>query len=195
MAILRSHAAYLDAAINNPDTVLALARDKLQGVDYDTLIGTGLSGALVLPMLARGLGKEFAVVRKADNSHSGIKVEGSLGERWVFVDDLIASGATLAYARDQVCTHARKAGHTTAYVGAFLYHSGRYAAHQPDEPAADAPMTATEVLQRQSFACLSAMPQGELSDYKAPSFGKFIRDLPNYDDVNSNGVNHACNYS
>lgn len=62
---------------------------------FDTLVGTGLSGSLILPPLARALRKKFLVVRKpGESNHSCYPAEGELGERWVFVDDLIESGDT-----------------------------------------------------------------------------------------------------
>lgn len=124
--VLRMHASYLHEAIFRPEVIEQRARELLAGIEYDTLVGTGLSGALVLPALARALGKTFAVVRKPDNSHSRERVEGSLGRRWVFVDDLIFSGDTLTRVRTEIAAISQSYGHATEYVGAFLYHHNRF---------------------------------------------------------------------
>lgn len=126
MKVLTLHASYLTDAINNPAVIVAAARKHLRGIPYDTLIGTGLSGALVLPMLARALRRKFAVVRKQDNTHSDQSIEGCIGERWVFVDDLVASGATLQRVQSEVRQVTATRGHVTTYVGAFLYCRPRF---------------------------------------------------------------------
>lgn len=82
------------------------------------MVGTGLSGALVIPDLARRLGKLFAIVRKeTERTHSSRPIEGDIGERWLFVDDLIATGMT--YCRVRHTVHKYAVG--TNLVGAFLY--------------------------------------------------------------------------
>lgn len=124
--MLKLNAMYLDRAINDPKDVLADARAKLKGVKFDTFIGTGLSGALVLPMLARSMRKSFAVVRKPDNSHSQFRIEGSIGKRWIFVDDLIASGDTFRRVMGEVSTLCFAKNHETELVGAYMYHTKKY---------------------------------------------------------------------
>lgn len=97
--------------------------------DYDTLVGTGLSGALVIPPLAEALGKKWLVVRKPeDGSHASYPAEGQLGRRWIFVDDLISSGKTKRRVLDAVATIVadgwRNGEWETAYVGDYLYNDG-----------------------------------------------------------------------
>ena len=87
---------------------------------FDTLIGTGLSGALVVPALANAMGLRWAIVRKDDNSHSSSRIEGTIGERWLFVDDFISSGRTL----DRTKQIVRRACPATAYAGFYLYTNG-----------------------------------------------------------------------
>src|SRR5438270_666376 len=87
--------AYLRRVFNDREELIWNAREILKEVDFDTMIGTGLSGSLVIPVLAEGLGKYWAIARKDnDGSHSYHKVEGLIGDRWIFVDDLIATGKT-----------------------------------------------------------------------------------------------------
>jgi orotate phosphoribosyltransferase len=128
MATLRLHASYLDTAINDPAKIIRNASEKLWDVEYDTLIGTGLSGALILPQLASALGRKFAVVRKADQSHSDVRVEGNIGDRWVFLDDLICSGDTLRRVHSEIAAISRHYSHTTEFVGAYLYCGNFYRA-------------------------------------------------------------------
>lgn len=137
---LTLHASYLGEIINRPDEVIELAADRLRraeaaGYKFDTLVGTGLSGALIVPNLARRLNKHFALVRKPDNSHSGMILEGSIGERWVFVDDLISSGATYRRVRSRINDVAASYYRRFMFVGVFTYNEiiGRsYADDQSD---------------------------------------------------------------
>lgn len=91
-------------------------------VEFDSIVGTGLSGALVVPTLARELGKHWAIVRKSnDGSHSMNRIEGTIGTRWLFVDDLIASGNTEQRVKSAVL------GATfgdAKYIGTYLYYDG-----------------------------------------------------------------------
>lgn len=83
----------LDAVIEN--AVILFRRGAEAGLNYDTLVGTGMSGALVVPSLARALEVDFLIVRKQeDDSHHSGRLMGTLGERWVFVDDFTSTGGT-----------------------------------------------------------------------------------------------------
>jgi adenine/guanine phosphoribosyltransferase-like PRPP-binding protein len=76
------------------DEVLERAK-ALRAPKFDTFVGTGLSGAVIVPRLAEDLGLNWLVVRKDnDGSHSDLPVEGTLGRRWLFVDDFVSTGAT-----------------------------------------------------------------------------------------------------
>lgn len=121
---------YMDLA-HKPREIKDLLRLLLkyhpEKLKFDTLVGTGLSGALVVPPLARALRKRYLVVRKPDDksNHSSYPAEGDLGKRWLFVDDLIASGSTFHNCIDTVSkltgdffSHRE---HKTQLVGAFLY--------------------------------------------------------------------------
>lgn len=72
------------------------AKSHLPG-DVDTLIGTGMSGCLVVPRLAERLGLAWGVVRKPGvSSHAGdTRFEGQMGRNWVMVDDFVCSGDTV----------------------------------------------------------------------------------------------------
>ena len=125
---------YLRDAFNNTSELVATARRLLKGVKYDTMVGTGLSGSLVIPVLARALKKNWAIVRKDnDGSHSPCVIEGTLGERWIFVDDFVASGDTRRRVIKTVEDIAEKYGITTEHVGSYLYHSMGEVFEQPEE--------------------------------------------------------------
>lgn len=126
-AVLRNHATYMSEAFA-PDfrRLVKFARTELDGRNVDTLVGTGLSGALVVPHLARRLGMHWAIVRKNENStHSYRKVEGAIGERWAFVDDLVDCGSTLKRVHEAMRRHLESHHWVAEYAGALLYHDHR----------------------------------------------------------------------
>lgn len=80
------------------------AREQLPS-SVDTLVGTGMSGTLIVPRLAERLGLFWGVVRKPGvSSHAGstTRYEGQMGRCWAFVDDFISSGDTLFRVLDEV---------------------------------------------------------------------------------------------
>jgi hypothetical protein len=69
---------------------------NLRPIDFDVVVFRGFSGAVVGPVVALKMGKNWAFVRKHDdNSHSSSRIEGSIIGRYVIVDDFIDSGATI----------------------------------------------------------------------------------------------------
>lgn len=99
-------------------------------IEFDTLVGIGLSGTLLLPMLADRLKCNYLALRKdGDGSHAGNKHQGTLGRKWLFFDDLISSGSTLqnAYTKVNDLVIDRKKwdtslyGFNTQFVGAYLF--------------------------------------------------------------------------
>jgi adenine/guanine phosphoribosyltransferase-like PRPP-binding protein len=121
-AVAQFRTGYLDQAFVNVDEVIRDAKRSLRRVDHDTLVGTGFSGGLVVPMLARELGKNFVLIRKPrDNSHHSGQMVGLLGERWVFVDDFISSGRTRDRVKRIVKKQAADRLHETTWVGSYCY--------------------------------------------------------------------------
>ena len=118
---------YMDSAVNRLEEVIEDAQRDLHKRNFDTLVGTGLSGTVVVPALALAMGKNFAIVRKEDDGshHGGGQIVGTIGNRWLFVDDLVSSGRTRQYVIDKVaeaCTHGYHKNHRTAsFVGEYLY--------------------------------------------------------------------------
>lgn len=130
MALNLSQNCYFRRAFTDPARFVQNARDVLEEAgnpEFDTIVGTGMSGSLVIPTLARGLGCMWVVIRKeGDGSHSYTNAEGTLGERWLFVDDFISGGGTLRRVRagveKAVSRHQRQDPRfVTAYAGAYLY--------------------------------------------------------------------------
>lgn len=92
----RFNTYYMDPALFNLPEVIDTAKERLANVDFDTMVGTGFSGGIVIPSLALAMGKKFVLIRKdSDDSHHGKgKMVGDLGQRWIFVDDFVSSGKT-----------------------------------------------------------------------------------------------------
>ncbi|RTL65864.1 MAG: phosphoribosyltransferase [Pseudonocardiaceae bacterium] len=114
------------------DTFRLLRKHHPKPLRFDTLVGTGLSGAIIIPPLARALRKDYLLIRKDDDgTHSEFPAEGRLGSRWLFVDDLVCSGATLRrcmrVVREMLSEHfghRQRTGFSTELVGMFLYSDG-----------------------------------------------------------------------
>jgi hypothetical protein len=124
----------LEEAFNDPDQLVLRfqhaidgsdARDGLRWDSFDGLVGTGFSGALVVPTLARATGKDFLILRKpGDQHHHGTAIaEGTLPDsgKWLFVDDGIGTGKTYTRARYGVNRLALTAGIPDKFAGAYLY--------------------------------------------------------------------------
>lgn len=114
---------YFDRALMNLEEVIETAKEELADVDFDTLVGTGFSGGVVIPALALALGKKYVLIRKEDDDshHGGGLLIGSLGERWLFVDDFVSSGSTRDRVLMKIEEAAKEWDHETTNVGAYLY--------------------------------------------------------------------------
>jgi adenine/guanine phosphoribosyltransferase-like PRPP-binding protein len=121
-----SHASYLSQVIHEPDLVVATFLERTRDEDFDTIIGTGLSGSLVAPLLARARGCAFAIVRKERSPHSASLIEGRFGQRWIFADDLVASGETKYRVLDAMAEWQFGNDWNMDYVGTYLYWQSVY---------------------------------------------------------------------
>lgn len=120
---------YGDMPLINPRELVKRARSKLRNVDFDTVVGIGLSGVPAAALIGSSMGKHILAVRKADDrsNHDNDVWAGSLGERWIFVDDFIGSGATREHAFRQVLRVAARPRDNnftivkSVYVGTYSY--------------------------------------------------------------------------
>jgi adenine/guanine phosphoribosyltransferase-like PRPP-binding protein len=104
--VYNSNSGYFSDAFGEWHILLDNALKHLVDLNFDTIIGTGMSGTLVVPRLAADLDVYWAVIRKPNvDSHSSKRVEGRVGKRWVFVDDFVSSGATYQRVRNAVQDH------------------------------------------------------------------------------------------
>lgn len=112
-----AHAYFGESAFDH-DQLIADAARTLSSVKFDTLIGQGVSAAVVLPTLAHFFHVKFAVIRKpGENTHHSGRFIGDIGRQWLFVDDFISSGQTLAQVYDVV----QQVAPTRTFAGAYLY--------------------------------------------------------------------------
>lgn len=65
--------------------------------EFDAIAFSGMSGALVAPIVADRLGKPFFLIRKKDESpHMEHRVEGDYNaKRYIIIDDFICTGKTV----------------------------------------------------------------------------------------------------
>jgi adenine/guanine phosphoribosyltransferase-like PRPP-binding protein len=95
-----SHASYLSKIFNRKeqDKVISEIKQliKEKELKFDGFIVTGISGITMGSVLSRVLRKDLVIVRKAnDGTHSSYNVENYKHDKsYIFLDDLIASGAT-----------------------------------------------------------------------------------------------------
>lgn len=131
---LNLHTPYFRHVYENPDKVIDQARYVIGETDYDTMVGMGMSGALIIPLLARAFGKHWLIVRKeSERRHDTSPTTGELGHRWIFVDDLIDSGNTRKFVYRTVMNVAARDSFETKYVGAYLYRSYQFIFDHPLE--------------------------------------------------------------
>lgn len=119
--------SYFDKALSATTSELIYSmRRELRGVEYDTIVGTGLSGTIFAARVAAGMGKKFAIVRKADDrsTHSGAQIEGRVGKRWVFVDDFVSSGRTMKRVLEKMMEHRPDC----KFAGTYEYEGPRFSA-------------------------------------------------------------------
>lgn len=136
------HNYFSSTILQNPDRFVRVARKALKGIEFDTFVVRGMSGAIAGGILARSMKKNLFVVRKeTDDSHDGTQSFGDMGTQgWVFLDDFISSGETLIKAWDGVqadCGDYQSwdwnlNSPSTTYreappmVGAYLYRDDQY---------------------------------------------------------------------
>lgn len=110
-----------------PDKIEATIEDfrtLSSGMEFDTVVSSGFSGGMLLPLLGYRLGLKYALVRKEGwlrDSHADKELEGQLGSRWLFVDDLVLTGATFARCAAAVTSLCQKRRHPITFAGGVTY--------------------------------------------------------------------------
>lgn len=114
---------YMDYALFNLGEVIETAKERLADVNFDTMVGTGFSGGVVIPSLALAMGKKYVLIRKeTDDSHHGKgQLLGELGSRWIFVDDFISSGKTRLRVIEKVRETLHDYEADSECVGQYMY--------------------------------------------------------------------------
>lgn len=100
-------------------------RIAAEGHRFDSLIGIGISGALVVPTVGRAMRKYWGLIRKdgvyshANDEH----LEGTIGGRFLIVDDFVGSGATVATILNKITlAHGmRGRGPMPIFIGVWQY--------------------------------------------------------------------------
>lgn len=137
---MRFHTDYMDDALFDLPDVIKKSKKDLAGIDFDTMVGTGFSGSIVIPALALAMDKEFVLIRKeGDDSHHGKgRLLGRLGQRWIFVDDFVSSGRTRTRVIEKIGGVVADLNVATTMVGQYMYMyrtPGSLAAFQPFDPS------------------------------------------------------------
>ena len=87
--------------------------------EFDTIAFRGMSGAVIAPTVAYFMNKPMVLVRKSgDSTHSSCVLEGcgTEVERYVIVDDMVSTGATVREIQTQMWDRAN-----AKCVGIVLY--------------------------------------------------------------------------
>jgi hypoxanthine phosphoribosyltransferase len=95
-----------------------------QSIDFDSMVGIGNSGLLVLPILARHFNVPFFALRKKDSSHHNRANpfgDGFIGKRWILIDDVAVTGKTMIYAKQTIRKLTEANNFVAEYAGTYLY--------------------------------------------------------------------------
>lgn len=110
--------------------------EVLRGVEFDTLVGIGMSGTLVVPSIAKITGKYGMALRKeVDNANRweprfGV---GTLGKKWIFFDEWATTGQTRKEAQRMITKLCEAQNFTTEYVGTYQYGKQLYTTAECEE--------------------------------------------------------------
>jgi adenine/guanine phosphoribosyltransferase-like PRPP-binding protein len=126
---LTQHNGYGMSSLTNLDDIIERGVRALSHIDFDTIVGRGMSGSVVVPMLASALDKAYLIVRKQGAGAHTSQHVGSLGHKWIFVDDFVSTGATFRETKEAIDYMVRERNRyayltdpfVTEYVGQWLY--------------------------------------------------------------------------
>ena len=126
---------YFSEVYYSPDKVIGKFEpvyNQLLKQDLDTLVGTGLSGGIIVPMIAKAYDLNYMLVRKPGaTTHDTSRVFGKVGQSWLFVDDFICSGATLRRVQ-RMLTREIPFKHETRMLGGWMYSKEELHLMNPD---------------------------------------------------------------
>ena len=120
--------------------VIHEASKQLCEVDFGILVVMGISGLAMGSVLAYQMNKKLAVVRKRGERElttSGFssQVEGYVGGKFIFFDDLISSGESKHWAISEFKKASEAAGESCQYVGTYLWNNNDWGPHEsPPSP-------------------------------------------------------------
>lgn len=107
---------YFARIFRDPHDTVDSAMRSLRPLSFDTIVVRGNSGLVLGSVVSYLMEKNLYIVRKSvEPSHTNARAEGNFGERWIFLDDFIASGSTVKKCHEVV-------------FGSFLesHHVGNY---------------------------------------------------------------------
>jgi adenine/guanine phosphoribosyltransferase-like PRPP-binding protein len=121
------------------DSAVRDAVEILRPLSVNVLVVTGTSGLIMGTRVADALGCRLAVVRRAEelaHTHSGSAkvVEGWIGGRWIFFDDLVASGDTKGRAIYEYAHACAYDSVPQVYLGDYMYRGGGWRANTAGDP-------------------------------------------------------------
>lgn len=122
-----THVSYSHDGLKPCRTLAAEIRAKVPTRSFDTMVGIGISGALVVPALGRHMRKHWALARKSGvYSHAGnVPFEGTIGSRVLIVDDQVSTGATVAVILGKLAEISERYGiPRPAVIGVYRYNDG-----------------------------------------------------------------------
>lgn len=138
-----SHAGYLTALFDRKTQNSVVKNIKLlikeKDLKFDGFVVTGISGVSMGAIMSRLLNKKLMVVRKDedDDNHSWYNIENyTNGGKYIFLDDLIASGNTLKRVKECIQKeHTKKLKYNPTLeapeiIGVLLY-AGRMISNTP----------------------------------------------------------------
>lgn len=110
------------------DVAIHEATKVLSEIDFDVIVVTGTSGVPLGAIIAHVMRKKLAIVRRDGETMKTVSgmsrmVEGWLGGRFIFFDDLISSGQTRDRAVHAFQQASDDAGEVQDYVGYYTYDS------------------------------------------------------------------------
>lgn len=86
----------LNHKVRNKAIIKAVCDLRKISDEFDSIACCGVSGLMVVPQIAELLNKHIVIIRKPDTkSYSDFHIEGVTPFRYIIVDDLVCSGATI----------------------------------------------------------------------------------------------------